>query len=47
MKTCNGIHLVKRHYFYSGGNQALKALYKGPGVKRQVIPVDKLMFKDE
>ena len=42
-----GNHSIKLHYFDGGGSQALKVFYKGPGIERQVIPVDKLMFKDE
>ena len=40
-----GIHQIKLHYFDGGGSQALKVSYKGPGIKRQLISVDKLMYK--
>lgn len=43
----SGLHPIKVQYFDGGGSQALRVLYKGPGIARQVIPVDKLRFSDE
>lgn len=40
----SGMHSIKLHYFDGGGAQALKVVYQGPGVSRQVIPVDKLFM---
>ncbi len=42
IKLEHGIHPIKVEYFDGGGSQALKVLYKGPGISRQIIPMDKL-----
>ena len=42
IKLDSGMHVIKVEYFDSGGSQALKVLYKGPGISRQLIPPDKL-----
>jgi len=42
-----GMHPIRLQYFDGGGSQALKVLYKGPGVSRQIIPMDRLMFRGE
>ncbi len=46
IKLSSGLHPFKLHYFDGGGSQALKVQYKGPGVSRQTIPVDKLMYME-
>ena len=47
IELTSGLHPIKLQYFDGGGSQALKVSYKGPGVKRQTIPLDKLMYRDE
>lgn len=37
-----GRHLVLVEWFNSGGGMGLYAYYKGPGVPKQIVPVDKL-----
>jgi hypothetical protein len=41
-----GLHPLELHYFDGGGSQSLKVQYKGPGIERQIIPVDKLMHRE-
>jgi hypothetical protein len=39
-----GLHPIRVSYFDSGGSQELQVIYQGPGVKKQVIPADKLFY---
>jgi alpha-L-rhamnosidase/PA14 domain/Chitobiase/beta-hexosaminidase C-terminal domain len=41
----SGMHPIKVEYFDGGGSQALKVLYKGPGISRQIIPPNILYSK--
>ena len=45
LKLKSGLHPIKLQYFDGGGSQSLEVFYKGPGISRQVIPVDKLMHR--
>ena len=40
-----GMHLLKIDYHNQGGGAWLDALYKGPGVPKQIIPADKLFLE--
>jgi len=42
-----GLHPIKVEYFDGGGSQALKVLYTGPGISRQIIPMDRLTYRNE
>lgn len=42
-----GIHTFKLQYFDGGGSQSLKVQYKSSDIERQIIPVDKLMYKGD
>ena len=46
IKLKSGILPIKLQYFDGGGSQALKVFYKGPGISRQIIPIDKLMYRN-
>lgn len=43
----SGLHKIKLDYFDGGGSQELRVLYSGPGIHKQIIPLDKLMLKDK
>ncbi len=43
----SGIYPIKLQYFDGGGSHALSVLYKGPEVPRQLIPLDKLIYRTE
>jgi len=43
IKLESGMHPIKLQYFNAGGYQALQVYYEGPGTKRQIIPVGKLL----
>jgi hypothetical protein len=47
IKLKAGIYPLKLQYFDSGGSQFLEAYIKGPGLSKQLIPVDKLMIHKE
>ncbi len=40
-----GKHPIDLHYFDGGGIHELSVSYEGPGIVRQIIPLDKLMYK--
>ena len=46
IKLTKGLHPIKLQYFDGGGSQSLNVQYKGPGIERQTIPVDKLMHRE-
>ncbi len=44
LKLDAGLHSIKLHYFDGGGSQTLEINYKGPGISRQKIPIEKLFY---
>jgi hypothetical protein len=44
IKLPAGLYPLELKYFDGGGSQALNLTYEGPGIKRQEIPVEKLMY---
>ncbi len=46
LKLEPGLHPIKLLYFDGGGSHDLQVMYKGPGIQKQLIPPDKLIFPD-
>ena len=46
IELTSGLHPFKLQYFDGGGSQSLNVQYKGPGIERQTIPLDKLMHTE-
>jgi len=46
IKLSQGLHPFQLQYFDGGGSQALEVNYKGPGISRQKIPVNKLFYRN-
>ena len=44
VKLSEGIHKIKLQYFQAGGVKGLELLYEGPGIEKQLIPADVLIF---
>ena len=44
VKLSEGIHKIKLQYFQAGGGKGLELLYEGPGIEKQLIPADVLIF---
>jgi hypothetical protein len=45
IKLNQGLHPIRVSYFDGGGSQELQVLYQGPGLKKQLIPADKLFYR--